>query len=140
MICTLIALVILCGGVYDPLHPGSVTGVELTAGSFRAVLGPAGQWLVTVSVVLFGFTSVVGWCFYGQCAAKWLFGKAGALWWVWLFLAVTALGGLGDTRWVWQMVDLFTALMALPNLLALLFLSPAVLECLRDHCKNASDQ
>ena len=136
VICTLIAFVILTSGVYDPTSPGPITGVELTANAFAAVLGQPGRWLVTVSVALFAFTSIVGWCFYGQRAAQWLFGRGGTRWWLWLFLGVTAFGGLGGTRGVWQMVDLFTALMSLPNLLALLALSPEVLACLREYIEK----
>ena len=129
VVCTVIALVILTAGVYDAAHPGAVTGVELTACSFAAVLGPAGRWLVTASLSLFAFTSVVGWCYYGQTAARWLFGRWGGRVWPVVFLAVTAAGGWGDTQGLWQSVDLFTALMSLPNLVALIVLSPQVLKC-----------
>lgn len=129
VVCTVTALVILVAGVYDPTCLGNVTGVELAARSFAAVLGPAGRWLVTVSLSLFAFTSVVGWCYYGQTAARWLFGPDSGRVWRIVFLAVTAAGGLWDTQSLWQSVDLFTALMSLPNLVALIVLSPQVLKC-----------
>ncbi|MBQ9974188.1 MAG: alanine:cation symporter family protein [Oscillospiraceae bacterium] len=136
VVCTVTALVILTAGAYDPTLPGTVTGVELTARSFQAVLGISGRWVVTASVVLFAFTSIVGWCYYGQTAARWLFGSVGGRVWPAVFLAVTAAGGLWDVRRLWQSVDLFTALMSLPNLVALLVLSPQVLRCFWDYINN----
>lgn len=141
LICTITALVILSAGVYDPvgtLEPG----VPLAAASFAAVMGKAGEWVVSVSLVLFAFSSLLGWSYYGQAALEWLVkGKGGQTLWRVVFLLMTVLGSVGDVGFVWQTVDLFTALMALPNLGALLALSPQILRCWRDYMngEKASD-
>lgn len=146
LICTMTALVILTAGVYDPgeaanaIRLGQIDsvaiGVPLTASSFAVVLGKTGEGIVSASLVLFAFSSLVGWSYYGQTALGWLGRSKGwnAAWRVG-FLGVTVAGSVGDVSLVWQLVDLFTALMALPNLAALLMLSPQVLECWKDYKK-----
>ena len=135
LICSVTALVILTAGVFDPAAGGAQAApVLLASQSFSAVLGGVGAWVVDVCLLLFAFSSVLGWSYYGQSATRWLFGSwaARSLWPV-AFLGVAVLGSVTPTGQAWQLVDLFTALMALPNLGALLALSPQVLEELRDY-------
>lgn len=139
VVCTATALVILCAGAYDPAvaGAGADVGVSLAAESFARVLGPAGARVVEISVVLFAFSSVLGWSFYGRAAMTWLFGGR----WsgrVWLggFLAACVVGSVAPAEAVWQLVDLFSALMALPNLIALLWLSPQALGCLFEYLQS----
>ena len=134
LICTMTALVILTCGVFDPVDPAALAGVPLTAASFSVVLGGAGEWVVNVCLLLFAFSSLLGWSYYGRAAVEWLAGRWAARWlWPAAFLAVTVLGSITPTGEAWQLVDLFTALMALPNLAALLVLSPGVLRNLNDY-------
>lgn len=134
LICTMTALVILTCGVFDPADPAALAGVPLTAASFSVVLGGAGEWVVNLCLLLFAFSSLLGWSYYGRTAAEWLAGDWAARWlWPVVFLGVTVLGSITPTGQAWQLVDLFTALMALPNLAALLVLSPHVLKQLRDY-------
>jgi len=146
LICTMTALVILTTGVYDPAQAltairsgdlaGSAVGVPLTAASFAVVLGRAGEGVVSVCLLLFAFSSLLGWSYYGESALGWLV-KGEKLRPVWraVFLTVTVAGSVGEVGVVWQLVDLFTALMALPNLAALLALSPQVLDSWREYKK-----
>jgi len=144
VICTMTALVILTTGVYDPaqaqiaISSGDFSGVEmgvpLAAASFAVVLGRAGEWVVSVCLLLFAFSSLLGWSYYGEAALGWLVkGKYRHMVWRIVFLSVTVAGSVGDVSFVWQLVDLFTALMALPNLAALLALSPQVLDSLNHY-------
>jgi len=146
LICTMTALVILTAGVYDPAQAlgaiqsgdlsGSAVGVPLTAASFAVVLGKAGEGIVSVCLLLFAFSSLLGWSYYGETALGWLVrGRGWRSVWRVVFLAVTVVGSVGDVSVVWQLVDLFTALMALPNLAALLALSPQVLKCWGEYKK-----
>lgn len=136
VVCTATALVILCAGVYDPAATtaGMDVGVGLAADSFAQALGPMGALVVETSVVLFAFSSVLGWSFYGQAALAWLFGgRWSRTVWLVVFLAACVLGSAASSEFVWQLVDLFTALMALPNLTALLWFSPQVITELRNY-------
>ena len=79
---------------------------------------------------------MLGWSYYGEIALNWLVGewKIKSAWRV-VFLAVTVVGSVCEVEAVWRLVDLFTALMALPNLAALLVLSPQVLKIWREYKK-----
>lgn len=141
LVCTVTALVILTSGVYDPavaldaIQGGRVTdamlGAPLSARAFAATLGPLGAPLVAVCLLLFAFTSLLGWSYYGERGLAWLLGSGrgrGAFRAVYLVCVV--LGAVGSVAGVWQLADLFNGLMALPNLAALLLLSPQALEML----------
>lgn len=139
--CTLTALVILVGGVYQPedvlvqLRQGTLPswalGVPLTARSFSAVLGEAGAWIVWISLLLFAFSSILGWSYYGQQSLRYLTGGDRFLpLYRAAFLGCVVLGACGSSGALWQLVDLCNALMAIPNLLALLILAPQALRLL----------
>lgn len=145
LVCSVTALVILTSGVYDPAAalaaigngnvPGSMLGAPLSARAFGVVLGPLGPILVALCLLLFAFTSLLGWSYYGEQALHYLWGSERPVrTFRWVFLLCVVLGAVGDVGTVWQMADLFNGLMALPNLTALLLLSPEVfrlLACLR---------
>lgn len=144
VVCTVTALVILTSGL--PLSPAGLTGAPLTAAAFRSVLGPPGQAVVTAALLLFAFSSILGWSYYGeQCLLFLSFekerkrkkafpvssGKCGVFGYRVVFLTCTVFGAVWSPLAVWQLVDLCNALMALPNLIALLFLAPRALSLLR---------
>ena len=123
LVCTVTALAILVSGAWD----GSTTGAPLTAAAFASVLGRAGEGIVALSLLLFAFSSILGWSCYGQQCLEYLSsGRLTPLYRAAMLLAVLA-GAVWQTQGVWQLVDLCTALMALPNLTALLLLAPRTL-------------
>lgn len=142
VVCTVTALVILTTGVYDPaealsaIRSGSVDssmlGAPLSAAAFSTVFGRWGGIFVSLCLLLFAFTSLLGWSYYGEQSLAYLTGTDR---WRWgyraLFLAAIVGGSIGDMTAMWQMADIFNGLMALPNLLALLMLSPEALELLQ---------
>ena len=146
VICTMTALVILTAGIYDPVRAldairsgdfaNVAVGAALTSASFAVALGRWGEVSVCVCLLLFAFSSVLGWSYYGECALNWVVrGRWVRPLWRAVFLGVTVAGSVGEVGFVWQLVDLFTALMALPNLMALLVLSPQVLDSLNEYLK-----
>ena len=135
LVCTVTSLVILTGGIYTEsgaqaaIRAGSVSdalvGAPLTAASFAAVLGQWGPVLVSVCLLLFAFTSLLGAGFYGQRGVESLGGGRAALWcYRCMFLAAITVGSVGELTDVWQLTDLCNGLIALPNLVALLLLAP----------------
>lgn len=141
-VCSITALVILTSGVYDPQDaldaiagghvPGTLLGAPLSAAAFSTVFGPYGGLFVSVCLLLFAFTSLLGWSYYGERGLAYLTGsrRACALYRV-VFLVTVVLGSVGDVSAVWQLADIFNGLMALPNLAALLLLTPEALRLLR---------
>lgn len=126
VMCTVTALVILTSGVYDaaqyglaagtPLLAQLQTGAALTAAAFSTVFGPLGGGFVAVSLVLFAFSTLLGWSYYGQRAAEYLFGSRSAPLYKALFIAAAALGCTMRLDLAWALSDTFNGLMALPNL------------------------
>lgn len=138
VVCTITALVILVSGVYDPqlgaagVPPACGLGAPMTAQAFSCVLGPGGEAVVAVSLLLFAFSSILGWSYYGQQCLVYLTGRtAGMGCFRAVFLGVVFLGSLCDSTGAWLLVDLCNALMAVPNLAALLLLSGVSLRELR---------
>lgn len=88
---------------------------------------------MSVSLMLFAFTSLLGSCYYGQRGVESLTHRPGAVWcYRAVFLVVIVLGSLGDLTIVWQLVDVCNGLLALPNLLALLLLSSEALRLIKE--------
>ncbi len=130
-VCTVTALVILVSGAWHPWEAEALTGAPLTAAAFSSVLGGAGSAIVSLSLLLFAFSSILGWSYYGQQCLSYLSGDSRLLGaYRAVFLLCTALGAVWEPEGVWALVDLCNALMALPNLTALLLLSPQALTCL----------
>lgn len=127
LVCTVTALVILTASP-DLTIPG---GAHTTAAAFAGALGRPGELIVSMSLLLFAFSSILGWSYYAQQALSSLTGSSrlipicrAA------FLLCIPLGSIMDSSALWAAVDLFDGLMALPNLIALLLLTPEVLRSL----------
>ena len=132
VVCTVTALTILVSGAWEPANPSMLTGAPLTAAAFGSVLGRAGEGVVALSLLLFAFSSILGWSYYGQQCLRYLSGGDRLLpAYRTVFLACTLTGALWEPGAIWLLVDLSNALMALPNLAALLMLAPEALSTLR---------
>lgn len=143
VICTVTSLVILTSGVYDPIAaqemiaageiPREMLGSNLASAGFASLWGQAGEWMVTVCLTLFAFTSLVGAGYYGRRGVETLTRSRFVLgvYHVAFPLCVVA-GAVGDLAAVWELVDLCNGLLAIPNLVALLLLSPVALRSLRE--------
>ncbi len=134
VVCTLTALVIVLSGAWT----SGATGAALSAAAFESVLGPAGQYVVTFGLALFAFTTVLGWSYYGERCAEYLFGVGAIQAYRWLWIAAIPLGAWVKLELVWLAADVMNGLMALPNLIALALLSPIVFRLTRTyfHTRN----
>jgi AGCS family alanine or glycine:cation symporter len=127
VICTMTGLVIVVQGSWT----GGQTGAALSAQAFESGLPLLGHHVVSLGLMLFAFTTILGWSYYGERCAQYLFGER-LIWpyrvaWI-LAIPVGAVGNLGA---VWLIADILNGLMAVPNLLALLMLSPVVFRLTR---------
>ena len=125
VICTVTGLCICASGVLGTADAsgGQVNGVALTALAFKTVLGPLGGLLVSLGIVLFAFSTILGWEFCGETAFAFLFGRRAIPLYRILFALAAFLGATQSLEVVWNLSDIFNALMAVPNLISLLFLS-----------------
>jgi len=117
VICMLTGLVILTTGVWE----SGETGAALAAQAFATGLpGDWGHYVVSIGVILFAFSTVIGWAYYGETGATYLFGTGALLPYRLLWIAFVFVGATGSLQLVWSVSDTLNGLMALPNLVAVL--------------------
>ena len=128
VICTMTGLVLI---VTDQWHVGR-TGADLTSEAFGVAM-PGGRMIVSVALVLFAWTTMLGWSYYGEKCIEYLAGPRAIRPYRVVFVLCVGLGALVEVDAVWLLGDIFTALMAFPNLLALLALSPVVVRLTKEY-------
>ncbi len=131
IICSITGLVIVVSGAWTE----GINGASLTSAAFESALPGSGSYIVSLGLMLFAFTTLLGWSFYGEKCAEYLFGIKAIMPFRLLWVAVIPVGALAQDHlaFVWLVADTLNALMALPNLIALLLLSPVVFRLSRDY-------
>ncbi|HFU4450028.1 TPA: alanine/glycine:cation symporter family protein [Streptococcus suis] len=130
IICTLTGLTILVTGQWSV---EGLVGAPLTQAAFASVFGQPGALALTISLVLFAYTTILGWSYYGERCIEFLFGTKSILPYRLVFVAMVALGGFLKLDLIWTIADIVNGLMALPNLIALLALSPVIIKETRQY-------
>ncbi|MCS4487603.1 alanine/glycine:cation symporter family protein [Streptococcus sciuri] len=123
IICTLTGLSIIVTGQWTIK---GLEGAPLTQAAFSTVFGSAGNITLTLCLVLFAFTTILGWSYYGERCFEFLFGTKGIWFYRSIFILMVAAGGFLKLDLIWIIADIVNGLMALPNLIALLALSPII--------------
>ncbi|MEC4679152.1 MAG: sodium:alanine symporter family protein [Nitrospirota bacterium] len=129
VVCTMTALVIILTGSWT----SGQTGAALTSAAFNAGLAQGGGVVVTVALILFAFTTLLGWSYYGERCAEYLFGVRAIQPFRILWIMAIPIGAMGNLGVVWTIADILNGLMAIPNLIALLALSPIIFHLTRQH-------
>lgn len=119
IICTLTGLTIVVSGEWN----NGLNGAALTNAAFSLAYPTLGSYMLTVGLVLFAFTTILGWNYYGERCAVYLFGTRSILPYRIVFVIMTFCGGLMKLDAIWALADILNGLMAIPNLIALLCLS-----------------
>ena len=143
VICTMSALVILTSDVYlDAFNQGIkplVNGVNLSSAAFNEALPYVGGIGVSVATIFFALSTMLGWAYYGEVCAGYLFNKkrnAAVLTYRIVYVIFVFIGAVADIGIVWSIADCFNALMAVPNLIALTLLSGVVVKAIGDFFKD----
>jgi len=125
VICSVTGLAICSSGVLGSVDAGGavVNGAALTIMAFETVLGRMGGVLVTISIFLFAFSTILGWEYHGEKAFEYLFGMRPIMLYRIVFALIAFFGATQRLDVVWNISDIFNALMAVPNLISLLALS-----------------
>ena len=124
LVCSITALVVISSNLWNT---SELEGANLTTAAFNNGLAGIGGIIVTVGLVLFAFTTILGWCYYGEKSAEYLLNTSKVIMpYRAIFVALAFVGALQEIDLVWNMADALNALMALPNLIAVLILSPVV--------------
>ncbi len=122
VICTLTALVIFCSGIGIPF--GVDTGVALTSQAFSSFYGDWVNIVIVLALCLFAIATILGWGLYGARCAQYLFGNKAWKAFAWMQMLFVIVGALLKTETVWLLSEIMNGLMAIPNLLALICLTP----------------
>ena len=139
IICTLTGLSIMVTGQWKV---AGLEGAPLTQSAFASVFGTPGIHALTFCLVLFAFTTILGWSYYGERCFEFLFGTKYIKLYRIIFVIMVALGGFLKLDLIWVLADIVNGLMALPNLIALLALSPIIISETKDYFvrqKQAAD-
>lgn len=130
IICSLTGLSILVTGQWTV---EGLDGAPLTQAAFATVFGNPGAIALTISLSLFAFTTILGWSYYGERCIEFLFGIKSILPYRLVFVAMVGLGGFLKLDVIWFLADIVNGLMVLPNLIALLALSPVIIQETRQY-------
>lgn len=138
VICTVTALVILCSGVSIPY--GTDAGVSLTTDSFAAVLGSWVPGVIALALCLFAIATVLGWGLYGMRCAQYLFGAGNWKKFVIFQVLTVIVAAVLKAETIWLLAEILNGLMALPNLIALCFLSPELFRLIHQYKRKDGAQ
>ena len=122
IICSMTGLVLVLTGAWH----GDAAGAAMTGAAFTSLYGSIGGALLTVSLALFAFTTILGWNYYGERAVLYLAGVRAILPYRLVFIALIACGAFLKLEAIWVLADIVNGLMAIPNLIALIALSGIV--------------
>ncbi|HJD44859.1 MAG TPA: sodium:alanine symporter family protein [Candidatus Paenalcaligenes intestinipullorum] len=126
IVCSITGIVLVMGGLYA--GAGNHTGAALTTLTFHQLLPGWGGYLVTFGLVFFAYSTILGWCYYGEKCAAYLLGDWAVIPYRVVYVVSVMLGTVVSLELVWAASDTFNGLMAIPNLIALLLLSGVVVK------------
>ena len=136
VVCTMTAIVVLSSGKID-LNTGLVAegtdDATLVSQAFGNVFGIAGEWFIALAMLLFAFTTVLGWSQYGTKSVEYLFGEKATKVYKVIFVFMIISGAVMTSSLAWDISDTFNGLMMLPNLIGVLVLSPIVIKITKNY-------
>ncbi|MDL4841823.1 alanine/glycine:cation symporter family protein [Aquibacillus rhizosphaerae] len=136
IVCTITGLTIVMGNLYA----GGLNGGELTSASFEMFLGGTGQYVVTIGIILFAFSTLVGWSYYGEKCFSYLFKDNAIIYYRLAFILFIFVGSIASLDVVFGFADIMNGLMAFPNLIGLLGLSGVVVAETKRFMKVAQEE
>lgn len=129
VICTMTALVIILTGAFST----GETGADLTAKAFNMGLPGPGGYIVAIGIIFFAFSTAISWSYYGDRCIDYLFGEKMVMPYRVLYCILLPIGAYVKLATVWTISDIFNALMAWPNLIGLICLTPVIIRQTREY-------
>jgi len=131
IICTITGLVIITSGVWI----SGENGASLSSLAFSSTIS-GGDYFVAIALSLFAFSTILGWSYYGERCVEYLFGVKAIIPFRVLWVVVIPIGAMSQLNFIWLLADTLNALMALPNLIALVLLAPVVFKLTQEFFLN----
>lgn len=129
IVCTMTGLAIIVTGVWS----SGASGAVLSSSAFEAAMPGIGKYLLTISLAVFAFTTILGWAYYGEKCWEYLLGTASEKPFRILWTLAVFPGAVLSLDVTWLIADTLNALMAIPNLISLLLLSPVIVHLTREY-------
>lgn len=126
IVCSITGIVLVMGYIMAGNSFGDQTGAVLTISAFDKLLPGIGGWIVTLGIIFFAYSTILGWSYYGEKCATYLLGEKFVLPYRIIYIASVFIGCVATLDLVWLFADTFNGLMAVPNLIALLLLSGVI--------------
>lgn len=134
VVCTITAFVILLSGNWI----SGINGAALTMSAFNEQLPLLGKYIVVFGLTLFAFSTIIGWSYYGEKCAEFIFGEKIIPIYRIIWILIIPFGAIIQLNLIWLIADIMNGLMALPNLIALLLLSPLIFKKTKDLMNNSN--
>lgn len=142
IVCSITGVVLVMGlmGTGEFVKP-EITGAALTTQTFNNMLPGPGGWIVTIGLIFFAYSTILGWCYYGEKCATYVFGDKFVPLYRVIYVATVMMGTVASLDLVWAAADTFNGLMSIPNLIALVLLSGVIVKETKDFkAKRASGE
>lgn len=132
IICTMTGLVLVVSGEWS----GGLNGAAMTTAAFSSSLNSIGEYIVTIGLTFFAFTTILGWNYYGERCTEYLVGVKGIKPFKVFYIAMVACGAFLKLDMIWMLADIVNGLMAVPNLIGLIGLSSVVVNETKSYFKD----
>jgi len=132
IVCTMTALVIILTGTWSSGETGASLSTLAYGEGFNG-----GNYIVTFGLVIFAFTTLIGWSYYGERCAEYIFGGNIIIPYRMLWVAATLAGTMFKLSFVWLLADVMNGFMAIPNLIALAVLSPVIFKVTKEYLNKS---
>jgi AGCS family alanine or glycine:cation symporter len=129
IVCSITGLVIISTGAWKL----GETGASLSSAAFELALPGIGAYIVAIGLSVFAFTTILGWSFYSEKCVEFLLGERAIIPFRVLWIVAVPIGATANLDFIWLVADTLNALMAIPNLIALILLSPVVFKLTKEH-------
>lgn len=129
VVCSITGLAIIVSGSWL----SGETGAALTSAAFASALPGIGNYVVAIALSIFAFTTILGWSFYSEKCVQYLFGVKAIIPFRVLWIIAVPIGATSSLEFIWLLADTLNAMMAIPNLIALLLLSPVVFKLTKEY-------
>lgn len=137
VVCSITGLVLTITGTWEMANPKTLTGAALTTAAFsKGLPGTWGGIIVSVGIILFAYSTILGWAYYGEKCAEYLLGAKAVKPYRYLWVIAVLVGAVAKLSFVWDLADTLNGLMAIPNLIGLLLLSGVVVSETKDFFEN----
>ncbi|MBW4828144.1 MAG: alanine:cation symporter family protein [Clostridiaceae bacterium] len=139
IICTMTALVILTSGLVSieangaMAIEGNLKGATLTTAAFQKLLPGVGGYIISVGLIFFAFSTILGWYYYGSKCVEYIAGLKAVNYYSWAWIILTFVGATTSLETVWNLSDVFNGLMIIPNVIGIIGLSPLILKTTKDY-------